>query len=83
MVDYEKGSPAWDIGTILTRHRTTGTACARVSELRSHAFQGIQPRERLRRALNTDCTCGAGDSSAEITSLAKEQRDGADSTFGG
>jgi hypothetical protein len=32
MTDYEKGSPAWDIGIVLTRH-TLESECARRAEL--------------------------------------------------
>lgn len=67
MVDYEKGSPAWDIGIILTRHES-GTfgafACAKVVEIRG----GGARDERLKRAWATECTCGMGDSPAEHTS---------------
>lgn len=67
---YEKGSPAWDIGQMLTRHRTLPTAvCARVVELRRSAHAGETPAARLDRALKTVCDCGAGNSDSEATSL--------------
>lgn len=72
MVDYEKGTPSWDISAILTRHQTLpldDTACARVVELRSTALSGMPAQHRLERALNTECSCGVGDSDAERTSL--------------
>lgn len=72
MTDYEKGSPAWDIGHILTVHEA-GLAgrplCARVAELRRTAFMRIESGLRLRQALDVACTCGNGDSPGERTSL--------------
>lgn len=69
---YESGTPAWDIGQILTRHahalwEDKGPICARVKKLRANV--GAQPHARLRQALETSCDCGAGDSVAERTSL--------------
>lgn len=64
---YEKGNAAWDIGMVMTRH---APGCQRVVNLRltavSHRHDGV---ERLTRALATQCTCAAGDSDAERTSL--------------
>lgn len=78
MGDYEKGVPAWDIGVILTRHSSIAhgskTNCDRVRSLLNSKQRNA--RERLAMALATACTCGAGDSSAESTTLKKE-RDGA------
>jgi hypothetical protein len=73
---YEKGSAAWDVSIILTRHgdgrvRTQNgdyLACARLSEVRRTATW-LDSQERLRLALAVPCTCGAGDSIAESTSL--------------
>lgn len=67
MVDYEKGSPSWDIGIILTRHED---GCARRKELERSNAQTFKPdpHRRLQLALDTDCDCGRGDSEAERTS---------------
>lgn len=73
---YEKGSAAWDIGVILTRHgdgrvRTQNgdyLACARLADIRRTAGHP-DAQHRLRLALAVPCTCGAGDSVAEMTSL--------------
>jgi hypothetical protein len=68
-VEYEKGSPAWDIGQILTIHASVAHGdsgnCARVTSLL--ASKHWPAEERLRHALTTPCTCGKGDSSAEHT----------------
>ena len=67
---YEKGHAAWDIGLILTRHSITrGSVCARVIELRRSVLTQLRPAERLQSALRVPCTCGAGDSEAERTSI--------------
>ena len=75
---YEKGSAEWDIGIVLTRHGDGRTRtqsgdylpCARRSELvNSASLPGVTAQERLHRALAMKCTCGAGDSSAEQSSL--------------
>lgn len=80
MVDYESGSPSWDLGMILTRHGTgfarnedgTTGLCARVTELRRTAgpsnASGLTAEARLKLALAVECSCGAGDSDAETTS---------------
>lgn len=73
---YEKGTAAWDIGVCLTRHgdgmvRTQAgdtRMCARYAELQRTAGQP-NAEERLRLALLVECSCGAGDSVAETTSL--------------
>jgi len=70
MVDYEKGSPAWDVGIIVTRHHVD---CARLADLRrtaaiKSAGGYVTAEERLSSALTTPCSCGAGDSDAEATS---------------
>lgn len=68
---YEKGTPAWDVGIILTRHSTSlirPPACARARALELSAGDPDTHR-RLREALLIGCTCGKGDSSAESTSL--------------
>lgn len=77
---YEKGTPAWDIGQILTRHHQDhggNSPCARVTVLRRSAnpardasgLQRMTAAERLDQALRTECTCGADDSPAETTSI--------------
>lgn len=83
MTDYEKGSAAWDIGMILTRHITGVGAsrgqhpCARVSNLRVSAINSTNKAEsRLKQALLAPCTCGAGDSDSEKTSILKEETNG-------
>lgn len=77
MTDYEKGSPAWDIGIILTRHKSRlhgdATDCARVMRLRYTI--GRPSRERLDSALSVGCTCGKGDSTAEQTTYRQEKWD--------
>lgn len=76
LVDYEKGTPAWDIGMILTLHSSEahGAAknCARVVSLLN--TKGKPGAERLTAALATRCTCGKGDSPAERTSLTEGNR---------
>lgn len=77
MVDFEKGSPGWDTGIILTRHTTIGVVCARVADLRSTTpIMGstLTPHERLVQALSIECTCGAGDSESEQTSIEPTKR---------
>lgn len=77
---YEKGSAAWDISMILTRHADGYTksrhgdyaACSRVLELRRTA-QDRDAQERLRLALSVVCSCGAGDSSAERSSIRQDR----------
>lgn len=72
MVDFEKGSAAWDIGMMLTRHHSAllgGQPCSRVAELRRTANTGISGHERLALALLVPCDCGMGDSIAETTSI--------------
>lgn len=72
MTDYEKGSASWDIGQIMTRHgahKPEATVCARVACLRRTAYTYTPAPDRLRQALDTPCTCGAGDSVSERTSL--------------
>jgi hypothetical protein len=66
LVDYEKGTPAWDIGQIMTRHPET---CARRFELKRTGGTGMPSEHRLERALSIDCTCGRGDSTTEQSSL--------------
>lgn len=80
MTDYEKGSAAWDIGMILTRHGngTIKTAhhdfavCARVLDLRGTAARRMSGPERLAHALAVTCSCGAGDSRLEQTSIRRQ-----------
>ena len=72
-VQYEKGTAAWDIGIILTRHDTSYVptdrpACARSLELERTAGQP-DAEQRLALALLTECTCGKGDSTAEMSSV--------------
>ena len=72
---YETGTPAWDVGIILTRHgdghnktqHRDFTVCMRVVALRRTTGQNAA--SRLEQALAVPCTCGAGDSPAERTSL--------------
>lgn len=72
MVDYEKGSPAWDIGIMMTRHPE---GCARRSDL--HRTQRLRQsgKDRLESAMHVVCSCGAGNSTAETTSLKKEHHE--------
>lgn len=71
---YEKGSAAWDIGQVLTRHKIGhGMACARVIELRRSALKGIPAKVRLNKALALPCTCGAGNSMSEQSSLTNKK----------
>jgi len=66
MVDYEKGTPGWDIGIILTRHTTLAVPiCAKVAVLRQTA--GRPAAERLAASRAVACSCGAGNSEAENT----------------
>lgn len=68
---YESGTPQWDITMILTRHKTlplNQEPCARVAALRLNAGKAIAA-ERLEFALKVACTCGAGDSPGEHTSI--------------
>lgn len=88
MVDYEKGSASWDLGMILTRHgagitkNQNGTlgVCARVANLRVTADQNMRgikvhsADQRLAMALLVKCTCGAGDSDTEKSSILKEEK---------
>lgn len=77
MGDYERGTPAWDLGIALTRHNDgitkgqNGTLipCARVENILSTVGHGLSSGQRLDSALATECTCGAGDSQSEATSL--------------
>jgi hypothetical protein len=62
---YEKGTPAWDIGQLLTRHAVglpehKGRVCAIVASLRDSV--GQPAKERLARAEQVACTCGKDDS---------------------
>lgn len=78
MVDFEKGSPAWDIGMILTRHNTAqagGQPCAMVEELWRTAGMRMSGTQRLAQARMYDCNCGAGESSAETTSIKEIQHE--------
>ena len=76
-MDYEKGTAAWDISMVLTRHadghtkshRGDRAVCSRVLSLKQTAHTGFTPGQRLRAALDMPCTCGAGDSKSEETSL--------------
>ena len=57
---YEKGSPSWDIGMILTRHAAglpehRGHVCAIVADLR--ATVGQPAAQRLARAVEVTCDC--------------------------
>jgi len=72
MPDYEKGTASWDISSILTRHHVD---CLRSYSLRSTAQRGYKSTERLDMALNSKCTCQAGDSEAETTSLRPRKED--------
>jgi hypothetical protein len=82
MVDYEKGTPAWDIGMILTRHADglhkgqngKVMSCARVISLRRTAHSPMTSSERLAGALAHVCDCGAGDSDAERSSIIRAER---------
>jgi hypothetical protein len=78
MVDYEKGTAAWDIGMVLTRHaaghRDGELVCARVDSLRKTALNGVPADRRLQMALNIKCDCGAGDSGAERSSIIKKEK---------
>ncbi len=65
----EKGHASYDISMVLTRHATFGTVCARVLDLRRTAGKGRPGVARLESALKTACTCGAGDSDSERTSV--------------
>ena len=80
-MDYEKGSPAWDIGQILTRHASghfSGEAvCIRVKILRENARQGT-PTARLRAALAVACNCGAGESDSERSSIIAAEKKAAE-----
>lgn len=82
MTDFEKGSAAWDIGIILTRHATGNGAtqgqnsCSRVLSLRITARNGTPAERRLSEALATPCSCDAGDSDSEKTSILKEDPNG-------
>ncbi len=77
MPDYERGTPAWDLGMCLTRHSDGMTKgedgtlipCARVENIRSTVGHGLAASQRLDSALATECTCGAGDSPSESSSL--------------
>ncbi len=83
MTDYEKGSPSWDIGQILTRHgdgilrNPNGEVhtCARVLEIRRTARENLghpglfSSASRLQLALAVKCDCGMGESDVEISSL--------------
>lgn len=87
-MDYEKGTPSWDIGQILTRHGDGFTknqlgetnACARVKALRlsntltTPPERRQTPAQRLINTLEVACTCGAGDSDAERTSIIVAER---------
>jgi hypothetical protein len=79
---YMKGSAAWDIGQIQTRHsigRTRarngshGVACARIIELRRSALKSIPAEVRLNKALAIPCTCGAGNSMSEQSSKTNKE----------
>lgn len=86
---FEKGSAAWDIGQALTRHNIGGKRarnghdliCARVIELRRTALTGIQASVRLSKALAVPCTCGAGNSLSEQSSLTNKESQNVDPTF--
>lgn len=61
---YEKGTPAWDIGQILTTHAVglpsqNGQVCDKVQSLRNTALKGMQAADRLSLAEKTPCTCGS------------------------
>jgi hypothetical protein len=72
VVDFEKGTPAWDISMILTRHASIRAgapeSCAMVDSL-LQTVRTHPPHERLRLALAENCTCGRGRSGSETTSL--------------
>jgi len=59
---YEKGSPSWDIGMILTQHAVGlpehgGHICAIVADLRETA--GMPALPRIERAVKITCDCYA------------------------
>ena len=62
MVDYEKGTAGWDISMMLTRHHVS---CAR--RLTLIRTVGQPAEKRASEANATTCTCGHGDSPAEVT----------------
>lgn len=78
----EKGHAPYDISVLLTRHSmgyarsqngTHGVACVRVIELRRSALKGIPAKVRLNKALALPCTCGAGNSMSEQSSLTNKK----------
>jgi hypothetical protein len=82
MVDYEKGSPSWDIGQIVTRHASDPRVgiCAKVLSLQ--ATRGDSPTARLIAAHKVACNCGAGDSMSEHTTDRRSQWISSDLTPG-
>jgi hypothetical protein len=73
MVDYEKGTPSWDISQILTRHANHASgadrSCEKVASL--IRTRGRPAHERLQAAHEAPCDCGAGDSISEHTTERK------------
>jgi hypothetical protein len=73
---YEKGSASWDLGIVPVRHSDGKkrarngqfVKCARYAEWERTA-EDRDAEGRLRLVLLIECTCGAGDSVAEMTSL--------------
>lgn len=60
--EYEKGTPSWDIGMILTQHAVglpehRGQICSIVADLRETA--GLPALPRLDRAIAITCDCYA------------------------
>ena len=64
MVDYEKGTPGWDIGQMITRH---DVLCAKREDLRRTVTLILSGMERADSANMTECTCGRGPCSSETT----------------
>lgn len=65
----------WDISHILTRHENVVPPfCARAQSLRNTAMTGTSREDRLKYALETPCTCKAGDNDGERTSVIKAER---------
>ena len=62
MVDYEKGTPSWEIGMLLTRHAAglpehKYEICDKVQALRQNAMAGKTPEQRLEEANLVECSC--------------------------
>lgn len=64
MVDVDKRKPDWQIAQLLTRHAAgllVSECCAIVLDLRDSVSSrtGLSPDERLERAKQVPCSCGA------------------------